>query len=50
MVDVTFFGDKRSGELIGPSRALAAEKARFGSSRIERWFGRHRPTSATAAR
>ena len=40
MVDVTFFGDQRSGELIGPSAALAAEKAEFGSSRIKRWFGR----------
>ena len=33
MVDVTFFGDQRSGELIGPSTELAAEKAQFGSSR-----------------
>jgi sulfide:quinone oxidoreductase len=49
-VDVTFFGDTRSGELIGPSRALAAEKAEFGSSRIKRWFGRDWQTSATAAR
>jgi sulfide:quinone oxidoreductase len=40
MVDVTFFGDQRSGELIGPSVALAADKAAFGSSRIKRWFGR----------
>jgi sulfide:quinone oxidoreductase len=40
MVDVTFFGDQRSGELIGPSTELAAEKAKFGSSRAERWFGR----------
>jgi sulfide:quinone oxidoreductase len=40
MVDVTFFGDKRSGELIGPSTELAAEKAQFGSSRAMRWFGR----------
>lgn len=40
MVDVTFFGDERSGELIGPSAALLAEKADFGSSRIKRWFGR----------
>jgi sulfide:quinone oxidoreductase len=40
MVDVTFFGDQRSGELIGPSSALAADKAEFGSSRIRRWFGR----------
>ncbi len=40
LVDVTFFGDQRSGELIGPSEELAAEKAEFGSSRINRWFGR----------
>jgi sulfide:quinone oxidoreductase len=40
MVDVTFFGDQRSGELIGPSAALATDKAEFGSSRIKRWFGR----------
>ncbi len=40
LVDVTFFGDQRSGELIGPSAALAADKAEFGSSRIKRWFGR----------
>jgi sulfide:quinone oxidoreductase len=39
-VDVTFFGDKRSGELIGPSRAFAADKAEFGASRVKRWFGR----------
>jgi sulfide:quinone oxidoreductase len=39
LVDVTFFGDQRSGELLGPSEALAAEKAEFGSSRIKRWFG-----------
>jgi sulfide:quinone oxidoreductase len=40
MVDVTFFGDKRSGALIGPSPELSAEKAEFGSSRIKRWFDR----------
>ncbi len=40
VVDITFFGDQRSGELIGPSPALAAEKAEFGSSRIKRWFDR----------
>ena len=40
MVDVTFFGDQRSGELIGPSAELAADKAQFGASRIKRWFGR----------
>jgi sulfide:quinone oxidoreductase len=38
-VDVTFFGDQRSGEMVGPSPALAADKAAFGSSRIKRWFG-----------
>lgn len=38
-VDVTFFGETREGEFQGPSRALAADKAEFGSSRIERWFG-----------
>jgi sulfide:quinone oxidoreductase len=40
LVDVTFFGDQRVGELVGPSGALAADKAEFGSSRIKRWFGR----------
>jgi sulfide:quinone oxidoreductase len=45
MVDVTFFGEQRSGELIGPSTALAAEKAEFGSSRIRRWFGREWPAT-----
>ncbi len=39
-VDVTFFGDHRTGELVGPSAALVADKAEFGSSRIKRWFGR----------
>ena len=39
-IDVTFFGDQKSGELVGPSEALLADKAIFGSSRIERWFGR----------
>jgi sulfide:quinone oxidoreductase len=49
MVDVTFFGDQRSGELIGPSPALAAEKAEFGSSRIKRWFGREWQTTGSGA-
>jgi sulfide:quinone oxidoreductase len=40
MVDVTFFGDKRVGKLVGPSESIAAEKAEFGSSRVRRWFGR----------
>jgi sulfide:quinone oxidoreductase len=39
-VDVTFFGDQRTGELVGPSAELVADKAEFGSSRIKRWFGR----------
>jgi sulfide:quinone oxidoreductase len=39
-VDVTFFGDQRIGAMSGPSAALAADKARFGSDRIKRWFDR----------
>jgi sulfide:quinone oxidoreductase len=39
-VDVTFFGDKKSGELVGPGEDLLAEKAEFGASRVKRWFGR----------
>ena len=40
LVDVTFFGDKRVGQLVGPSEAYAQEKIEFGQSRIKRWFGR----------
>jgi sulfide:quinone oxidoreductase len=40
LVDVTFFGDVRHGELRGPSAQLASEKAEFGASRASRWFGR----------
>jgi sulfide:quinone oxidoreductase len=40
LVDVTFFGDQRVGNLVGPSAAYMADKAEFGSSRIKRWFGR----------
>ncbi|HWC87948.1 MAG TPA: FAD/NAD(P)-binding oxidoreductase [Solirubrobacteraceae bacterium] len=40
LVDVTFFGEERTGRLVGPSEALAVEKIEFGSSRIKRWFGR----------
>jgi sulfide:quinone oxidoreductase len=50
MVDVTFFGDQRSGELIGPSRDLAAKKAEFGSSRIKRWFDREWQATGAAVR
>jgi sulfide:quinone oxidoreductase len=39
LVDVTFFGDKRVGQLVGPSEAYMADKAEFGTSRIRRWFG-----------
>jgi sulfide:quinone oxidoreductase len=40
-VDVTFLsGAAPVGGLEGPSRALAADKAAFGTSRIERWFDR----------
>ena len=39
-VDVTFFGDQRSGELEGPGDDLRAEKSEFGASRVKRWFGR----------
>jgi sulfide:quinone oxidoreductase len=40
LVDVTFFGDERTGKLVGPSESYMADKAEFGSSRIKRWFGR----------
>jgi sulfide:quinone oxidoreductase len=40
-VDVTFVsGQAPHGVLEGPSSALAADKAEFGSSRVQRWFGR----------
>jgi sulfide:quinone oxidoreductase len=39
-VDVTFRGDQRTGSMSGPSKELAADKARFGSTRIRRWFDR----------
>jgi sulfide:quinone oxidoreductase len=43
-VDVTFLsGQAPRGALEGPSPALAAEKADFGSSRVQRWFGRTWP-------
>jgi sulfide:quinone oxidoreductase len=41
IVDVTFLsGQRPTGGLAGPSQALAADKVEFGSSRIQRWFGR----------
>ncbi len=40
-VDVTFqAGQAPRGALEGPSSALAAEKHDFGTSRVQRWFGR----------
>ncbi|HXX91206.1 MAG TPA: FAD/NAD(P)-binding oxidoreductase [Acidimicrobiales bacterium] len=40
-VDVTFLsGQAPVGALHGPSQAIGAEKADFGSSRIRRWFDR----------
>ncbi len=39
-VDVDFLsGPKPTGAFQAPSEALAAEKARFGASRLQRWFG-----------
>ena len=43
-VDVTFLGGQAPhGALEGPSPALAREKTQFGSSRVQRWFGRAWP-------
>jgi sulfide:quinone oxidoreductase len=40
-VDVDFLsGTKPRGTFQEPSAALVAEKAHFGSSRLQRWFGR----------
>jgi sulfide:quinone oxidoreductase len=36
-------GQAPTGNMAGPSLALAAEKAEFGTSRIQRWFGRTWP-------
>jgi hypothetical protein len=32
------------GTFQAPSEALVAEKAHFGASRLERWFGAHAAT------
>jgi sulfide:quinone oxidoreductase len=43
-VDVMFVsGQAPRGTLEGPSPALVADKADFGSSRVQRWFGRTWP-------
>jgi sulfide:quinone oxidoreductase len=39
LVDITFFGEQRTGTLRGPAKEFLADKLEFGSSRIERWFG-----------
>ena len=40
-VEVTFrAGQAPVGSLDGPSAAIASDKTEFGSSRIQRWFGR----------
>lgn len=40
-VEVVFeAGRPPTGSIEGPSRAIAAQKADFGTSRIRRWFGR----------
>ena len=40
-VDVNFLGGpKPTGTFQAPSDALVEEKAVFGSSRVQRWFGR----------
>ena len=48
LVDVTFFGDKRVGRLVGPAEAYMADKVEFGTSRIKRWFGRDWTATPTA--
>ena len=40
-VDVTFLsGQPPVGDFEGPSVAFARDKAEFGTTRIQRWFGR----------
>lgn len=40
-VDVTFAaGHSPTGSLYGPDEALARDKEEFGSTRVQRWFGR----------
>jgi sulfide:quinone oxidoreductase len=48
-VDVTFAsGARPTGRFDDPSLDIAADKAEFGSSRVQRWFGA--ATAAAAAR
>jgi sulfide:quinone oxidoreductase len=40
-VDVMFVsGQAPNGSFDAPSHAVAADKEEFGSSRVQRWFGR----------
>ena len=40
-VDVTFLSSQSpAGDLEGPSAELVADKAAFGSDRVQRWFNR----------
>jgi sulfide:quinone oxidoreductase len=50
-VDVIFrSGERPTGDLQGPSAALAADKDAFGSGRVKRWFGREwRPLGGPAS-
>jgi sulfide:quinone oxidoreductase len=46
-VDVTFAsGSAPVGTIEGPSGALMADKADFGTSRVRRWFGREWPATS----
>ena len=46
-VDVTFVsGAAPVGTMEGPSPALVADKADFGTSRVLRWFGREWPATS----
>ena len=50
VVDVTFLsGQAPVGDMHGPSMELAADKVEFGSTRIQRWFGRAWPDTKSLA-
>ena len=45
-MDVTFLsGQAPHGDMDGPSADLAADKTAFGTTRIQRWFGRSWPAA-----
>jgi len=39
-LQAAFIGQPPHGQLQGPSPQLAAQKAEFGQTRVQRWFGR----------